>query len=85
VAISLTSQKAVSRRVSPFSSVGRLVEFIEEECDSLRAEEQDVEGEPVRLGERADDGIGREGPAPLAVNPALHTCPSSTDTGCAES
>ncbi|MEU2505119.1 hypothetical protein ABZ621_10420 [Streptomyces sp. NPDC007863] len=33
VEISLTSEKAVSRRVSPFSSVGRLIEFIEEEMN----------------------------------------------------
>jgi hypothetical protein len=31
VEISLTSKKAVSQRVSPFSSVCRLIEFIEEE------------------------------------------------------
>ncbi|MFE6162207.1 hypothetical protein ACFQ7F_25220 [Streptomyces sp. NPDC056486] len=33
VEISLTSEKAVSRRVSPFSGVDRLVEYIEEEID----------------------------------------------------
>lgn len=31
VDVSLTSEKAVSRRVSPFSSVRRLIAFIEEE------------------------------------------------------
>jgi len=31
VEISLTSEKAVSRRVSPFSSMTRLIEFMEEE------------------------------------------------------
>lgn len=30
-AISLTSEKAISQRVSPFSSVSRLIKFIEEE------------------------------------------------------
>ncbi|MFC9730881.1 hypothetical protein ACH4MA_14570 [Streptomyces roseolus] len=33
VEISLTSEKAVSRRVSPFSRVSRLIEFIEEEMN----------------------------------------------------
>jgi len=51
VAISLTSKKAVSQRVSPFSSVSRLIEFIEEEVRLATGEEQDVKGEPVRLGE----------------------------------
>jgi acyl carrier protein len=49
VEISLTSEKAVSRRVSPFSSVRRLIGFIEEE---LAAEGigQDAGGEPARQG-----------------------------------
>jgi acyl carrier protein len=50
VTITLTSEKAVSRRVSPFSSVRRLIEFIEEEIPLATGEEQDVKGEPVRLG-----------------------------------
>ncbi|MGW7358323.1 hypothetical protein ACWGI0_17220 [Streptomyces sp. NPDC054802] len=33
VEISLTSEKAVSQRVSPFSSVSRLIKFIEAELD----------------------------------------------------
>lgn len=33
VEISLTSEKAVSRRVSPFSRVAKLIEFIEEEME----------------------------------------------------
>ncbi|GAA3753464.1 hypothetical protein [Salinactinospora qingdaonensis] len=33
VEISLTSEKAVSRRVSPFSRVSKLIEFIEEELE----------------------------------------------------
>ncbi|WP_327694190.1 MULTISPECIES: hypothetical protein [unclassified Streptomyces] len=38
IEISLTSEKAVSRRVSPFSGVGRLIEFIEEEMELAGAE-----------------------------------------------
>ncbi|MCZ0205472.1 hypothetical protein ACIG54_25320 [Streptomyces achromogenes] len=38
VEISLTSEKAVSRRISPFSGVGRLIEFIEEEMALAGAE-----------------------------------------------
>ncbi|MFE9900432.1 hypothetical protein [Streptomyces achromogenes] len=38
VEISLTSEKAVSRRISPFSRVGRLIEFIEEEMALAGAE-----------------------------------------------
>ncbi|WP_245984065.1 hypothetical protein [Streptomyces tateyamensis] len=36
--ISLTSEKAVSRRISPFSRVERLIEFIEEEMVLVGAE-----------------------------------------------
>ena len=49
VEISLTSEKAVSRRVSPFSSVSRLIEFIEEEIRLARGTEQEADGELVRL------------------------------------
>jgi hypothetical protein len=35
--VSLTSEKAVSRRVSPFSSVRRLIGFIEEELELVGA------------------------------------------------
>ncbi|MEV6976016.1 hypothetical protein [Kitasatospora sp. NPDC093806] len=38
VEISLTSEKAVSRRVSPFSRVDKLIEFIEEEMQLAGAE-----------------------------------------------
>ncbi|GAA2119201.1 hypothetical protein GCM10009759_67090 [Kitasatospora saccharophila] len=38
VEISLTSAKAVSRRVSPFSSGRRLIDFIEEELALARGE-----------------------------------------------
>ncbi len=48
VEISLTSEKAVSRRVSPFSSVSRLIEFIEEEIRLAKGVEQDAGGELVR-------------------------------------
>ena len=37
VEVSLTSERAVSRRVSPFSSVSRLIEFIEEEIQLVVA------------------------------------------------
>ncbi|WP_227025955.1 hypothetical protein [Streptomyces fodineus] len=37
VEVSLTSEKAVSRRVSPFSSVRRLIGFIEEELELVGA------------------------------------------------
>lgn len=37
VEISLTSEKAVSRRVSPFSEVDRLVEYIEDEIELARS------------------------------------------------
>ncbi|QMU71380.1 hypothetical protein [Streptacidiphilus sp. P02-A3a] len=43
VEISLTSEKAVSRRVSPFSSGRRLVEFIEEEVNLARGAGEDAE------------------------------------------
>ena len=44
VEISLTSEKAVSRRVSPFSSVRRLIEFIEEEIRLVQVGEAGAEG-----------------------------------------
>jgi hypothetical protein len=47
VTISLISKKAVSRRVSPFSSVSRLIEFIQEEMQLATGEEQEVNGEPA--------------------------------------
>ncbi|WP_040875359.1 hypothetical protein [Streptomyces purpureus] len=37
VEVSLTSEKAVSRRVSPFSSVRRLIAFVEEELELVGA------------------------------------------------
>jgi acyl carrier protein len=40
VMISLTSEKAVSQRVSPFSSIRRLIKFIEEELRLAGHEEQ---------------------------------------------
>jgi len=43
VAISLTSEKAVSRRVSPFGSVKRLIEFIEEEMRLATGEEHEMD------------------------------------------
>lgn len=39
VQISLTSEKAVSRRVSPFSSVTNLIAFIEEEIEAASLSE----------------------------------------------
>ncbi|MGW4641046.1 hypothetical protein ACWEN6_21140 [Sphaerisporangium sp. NPDC004334] len=53
VEISLTSEKAVSRRMSPFSSVRRLIDFIEEEMRLAGGDAGDAPGadaEPVRLG-----------------------------------
>lgn len=47
VEVSLTSEKAVSRRVSPFSSVRRLIEFIEEEIRLAQGAEEGVRAEPV--------------------------------------
>jgi|1185.fasta_scaffold818929_2 acyl carrier protein len=58
VEISLTSEKAVSRRVSPFSSVRRLIEFIEEEIQLAQGVEDGAHGELVRQG-----GVGSR-PAP---------------------
>ena len=46
VELSLTSEKAVSRRVSPFGKVSRLIEFIEEE---LRASGFDVKPGGARV------------------------------------
>jgi acyl carrier protein len=51
VEVSLTSEKAVSMRVSPFSRVDRLIAFTIEEVDLAR------DGEPV--GE-ADDVLARQ-------------------------
>lgn len=51
VEITLASEKAVSRRVSPFSRVSRLIEFIEEELQPATGEETDARGEPARVGE----------------------------------
>jgi acyl carrier protein len=53
VEISLTSEKAVSRRVSPFSSVKRLIDFIEEEVRLARGDGAGpaAGGEPARPGE----------------------------------
>ncbi|MBB6471220.1 hypothetical protein [Sphaerisporangium rubeum] len=50
VEISLTSEKAVSRRVSPFSSVRRLIDFIDEEMRLAGDEADAPAAEPVRLG-----------------------------------
>ncbi|MGA4845930.1 hypothetical protein ACOBQB_06570 [Streptomyces sp. G5(2025)] len=50
VEISLTSEKAVSRRVSPFSSGRRLIAFIEEEIALARGEEQNAGGALVGQG-----------------------------------
>ncbi|WP_283139389.1 hypothetical protein [Rhizohabitans arisaemae] len=53
VEISLTSEKAVSRRVSPFSSVKRLIGFIEEEVRLAEGDVDDVPGAdavPALLG-----------------------------------
>ena len=53
VEISLTSEKAVSRRVSPFSSVRRLLDVIEEELALLGVALGDPDAtsaQPARLG-----------------------------------
>jgi acyl carrier protein len=43
--ISLTSEKAVSQRVSPFSSVSRLIDFIEEELRLAGVEDEAQEAD----------------------------------------
>ncbi|MBS2961892.1 hypothetical protein KGA66_02450 [Actinocrinis puniceicyclus] len=55
VEISLTSEKAVSRRVSPFSSGRRLIDFIEEEIALAR------DGEPDEQGTEAGNAIPAQG------------------------
>lgn len=51
VEISLTSEKAVSRKVSPFSRVSRLLDFIEEEMQLIGGSE---------AGEVASDELARQ-------------------------
>jgi acyl carrier protein len=52
VQISLTSEKAVSRRVSPFGSVSRLIDFIEEELELVQGAgpRPDMAAEPAGQG-----------------------------------
>ena len=50
VEISLTSERAVSRRVNPFASGRRLIEFIEEEIGLARSQEQGADGMLVGRG-----------------------------------